>query len=153
MGLWFLFFLAVPILELALLIEVGRRIGAISTLFLIFCTALLGAYLARRQGLGALRKAQAEMAQGRLPAGSLADGILILLAGAVLITPGILTDILGFLLLMPGTRRSIKSFLWKRFANAVRQGTARVHVYYDDGAGNYSRNPGPDDATRPRLPL
>ena len=128
MGRLLLLFLIVPIVELYLLIEIGQRIGTVSTLALIFLTALLGSALARRQGLGVLRRIQAEMAQGRLPASSMVDGVLILLAGAVLITPGILTDLVGFLVLIPVTRGWIKAYLWKRIERAVQQGTARVHV-------------------------
>ena len=153
MGRLLLLFLVIPIAELALLIEIGRHIGTLSTLALIFVTALVGSYLARQQGLSVLRNLQTEMAQGRLPAGSIIDGVLILLAGAVLITPGILTDVFGFLILIPGTRRLIKAFLWKRLENSIRQGTARVHVHFDDGAGNYPPRREPDDPlNRPRLP-
>ena len=153
MGRLLLLFLVVPIAELALLIEIGRHIGTLSTLALIFVTALLGSYLARQQGLSVLRNMQKEMAEGRLPAGSIIDGVLILLAGAVLITPGILTDVFGFLILIPGTRRLIKAFLWKRLENSIRQGTARVHVHFDDGAGNYPPRREPDNPLpRPRLP-
>ena len=87
MGRLLLLFLVIPIAELALLIELGRHIGTLATVALIFVTALLGSYLARQQGLSVLRNMQTEMAQGRLPAGSIIDGVMILLAGAVLITP------------------------------------------------------------------
>ena len=128
MGRLLLLFLIVPIVELYLLIEIGQRIGTVSTLALIFLTALLGSALARRQGLGVLRRMQAEMGQGRLPASPMVDGVLILLAGAVLITPGVLTDFVGFLVLIPATRGWIKAYLWKRIERAVKQGPARVHV-------------------------
>ncbi len=150
MGRLLLLFLVVPILELALLIEVGRHIGTLPTLALIFATALLGSYLARQQGLSVLRNMQAEMAQGRLPAGSIIDGVLILLAGAVLVTPGILTDAFGFLILIPATRGWIKAFLWKRMEKAVRQGTARVHVHFDEGEGPYPPSSDPEDQLPPR---
>jgi len=131
-GRLLLLFLLVPIAELYLLIEIGQRIGTISTLALIFLTALLGSTLARRQGLGVLRRIQTEMAQGRLPASSMVDGVLILLAGAVLITPGILTDLVGFLILIPATRGLIKAYLWKRIERAVQRGSARVHVDFGE---------------------
>ena len=127
-GRLLLLFLIVPIVELYLLIEIGQRIGTVSTLALIFLTALLGSALARRQGLGVLRRMQAEMAQGRRPASSMVDGVLILLAGAVLITPGVLTDLVGFLVLIPATRGWIKAYLWKRIERAVQQGTAGAHA-------------------------
>ena len=150
MGRLLLLFLVIPIAELALLIEVGRHIGTLSTVALIFVTALLGSYLARQQGLSVLRNMQLEMAEGRLPAGSIVDGVLILVAGAVLITPGILTDVFGFLILIPGTRRLVKAFLWKRLENSVRQGTAQMHVHFDQGEGPYG--PPPEDENPPRRP-
>ena len=147
MGRLLLLFLIVPIAELYLLIEIGQRIGTISTLALIFLTALLGSALARRQGLGVLRRMQSEMAEGRLPASSIVDGVLILLAGAVLITPGVLTDLVGFLVLIPVTRGLIKAYLWKRIERAVKRGAARVHV--DFGAPGHPSAYRPDRAETP----
>ena len=143
-GRLLLLFLIVPIAELYLLIEIGWRIGTFSTLALIFFTALLGSALARRQGLGVVRRIQAEMAEGRLPASSMVDGVLILLAGAVLITPGILTDVAGFVILIPATRALIKAYLWKRIERAVQRGSARVHVDFGEAgqASGYGQDRG-----------
>ena len=113
MGRLLLLFILVPAVELAVLIEIGKRIGTLTTLALIVVTGILGAALARRQGLGVLRAARAEAAAGRLPAASLVDGVIILLAGAVLITPGVLTDIFGFLCLIPISRGWIKTLVWR----------------------------------------
>lgn len=124
-----LLFISVPAVELAFLIELGRQIGTLATLGLIGVTGMLGAFLARRQGLGVLRQVRAEMAAGRLPAGSIVDGIIILLAGALLITPGILTDAVGFLCLIPASRKIIKTALWRRLERAVRDGQVRVSVH------------------------
>ncbi|MFQ5896876.1 MAG: FxsA family protein [Candidatus Methylomirabilia bacterium] len=124
-----LLFISVPAVELASLIELGRQIGTLATLGLIGVTGMLGAFLARRQGLGVLRQVRAEMAAGRLPAGSIVDGIIILLAGALLITPGILTDAVGFLCLIPASRKIIKTALWRRLERAVRDGQVRVSVH------------------------
>ncbi len=123
-----LLFILVPILELALLIELGNRLGTVPTLLLLVLTGLLGAYLARRQGLGALRAAQEQMQRGELPAGPAADGILILVAGVLLITPGVLTDVLGFLLLVRGFRNRIKSVLVSRFHRGVEEKRVRVYA-------------------------
>ncbi len=122
-----LLFLVIPLVELALLIEIGRRIGTAATIGIIVVTGVLGAFLARRQGLGVLRRAREEMAAGRLPVGPLADGVMILFAGAVLLTPGLLTDVLGFLCLVPQTRAWIRARLWKRLERWIRDGTVRVH--------------------------
>lgn len=118
-------FILIPLVELFLLIEIGRQIGTLSTLAIIVCTGVLGAFLARRQGLSVLFQIQNELANGRLPASQLVDGIIILLAGAVLLTPGVLTDALGFLCLIPATRRVIKKMLLQWLKKAVQDG--RIH--------------------------
>jgi len=123
MGRLLLLFILVPAVELALLIEVGRVIGTPGTLGIIVLTGAVGASLARRQGLRVLRDLQAESAAGRLPADSLMDGAIILLAGALLITPGILTDVFGFLCLVPATRALGKRAVRRRFEQAVREGS------------------------------
>ena len=121
-----LLFILVPTVELLLLIEIGRRIGTLPTLGLIVFTGALGATLARHQGLAVLRQVQEETAAGRIPAGAVLDGVLILLAGAVLMTPGVLTDAFGFLCLVPAFRRRRKSLSRRRFERAAQEG--RIHV-------------------------
>ena len=106
-----------------------------NTLGLIVVTGILGASLARRQGLGILRSVQAELAAGRLPASALVDGVIVLLAGAVLMTPGVLTDMLGFLCLIPGTRKWIKARLWSWLKRAAMDGRVKVSV----SIGDYTR--------------
>jgi len=123
-----LLFIAVPAIELALLIEIGKRIGTLPTLALIVTTGVLGAALARSQGLGVLRKARAEAAAGRLPAAALIDGLIILLAGAMLVTPGVLTDVFGFLCLIPVSRRWIKYLVASWLMRAARRGQIRFSV-------------------------
>ena len=123
MGRLLLLFILVPAVELALLIEVGRVIGTPGTLGIIVLTGAVGASLARWQGLRVLRDLQVESTAGRLPADSLMDGAIILLAGALLITPGILTDVFGFLCLVPATRELGKRAVRRRFEQAVREGS------------------------------
>lgn len=124
-----LLFVLVPALELVLLIEIGSRIGTLSTLALIVVTGVVGAQLAGRQGLDVLGRIQRETSEGRLPAVSLIDGAFILVAGALLVTPGILTDVVGLLLLVPAFRRRLGRALRRRFEQAVREGRIRVeHV-------------------------
>ncbi len=120
-----LLFILVPLVELFLLIEIGRLIGTLSTLTIIVCTGILGAFLARYQGIGILHQMRTEIANGRLPAAQLADGVIILIAGAVLITPGVLTDALGFLCLIPASRKIIKKMLWRWLESAVHDGRIR----------------------------
>ncbi len=114
-------FIVLPVVELAILIETGRRIGALATLALIVATGALGACLARSQGLAVLRQMRTETEAGRLPAEPLVDGVIILLAGAVLLTPGILTDIVGFVCLVPAFRRFLKAMLWRKLKRLVKQ--------------------------------
>ena len=141
MGRLLLLFIIVPAVELALLVEVGGRIGTLATLGLIVATGVVGAALARSQGLSVLRQVQRELAEGRLPAGALADGAIILVAGALLMTPGILTDALGFLCLLPGFRHLIKRALWRRFESAARDQHIRVSIYADGVEQHSSTGP------------
>ena len=139
-------FIVVPATELALLIEVGQQIGTINTLLLIVATGVLGASLAGRQGVGVVRKIQIEMASGHLPGGAIFDGLLILIAGIVLMTPGILTDIVGFLCLIPATRRAIKAAIIRRMEAAVQEGRFRVVV---DQRTRQAATPPTDDGQFP----
>ncbi|HEY7697651.1 MAG TPA: FxsA family protein [Vicinamibacteria bacterium] len=123
-----LLLLLVPITELALLIEIGTRLGTIPTLLLLLATGLLGAILARRQGLSVLRAAKEQMQRGELPAGPIADGVLILFAAILLITPGVLTDCVGFLLLVPAFRNRVKATLLSRFRRGVDERRIRVYA-------------------------
>ena len=128
MGKLLLLFIIVPAMELGLLIQVGIYLGTWPTLALIVFTGIVGAYLARLQGLSVLTRAQEQMSRGELPAGSLADGVMILIAGALLMTPGILTDVLGFSLLVPAFRGRIKDAALTRFRKAVDEKRVHVHV-------------------------
>ncbi len=121
-----LHFIIVPALELALLIEVGRRIGTPNTLALIAITGVIGVSLARHQGLQVLHQVRRDLAAGRLPAGALVDGVILLVAAALLVTPGVLTDAVGFLCLVPTFRALIRRELRRRFERAVR--AKRIHV-------------------------
>lgn len=121
-------FVLLPLVELALLIQVGRAIGVGWTLAIVVATGFLGATLARRQGLRAWLAIRAELQNGRMPAGALLDGLLILVGGIVLLTPGILTDLAGFALLLPGTRSLLKRSLRRRFERAIQRGDASFTV-------------------------
>jgi len=110
-----LIFIVVPLAELAVLIKVGSAIGILPTFALIFLTAIIGVTLLRAQGLATLMRASERMQQGSLPAQELAEGFLLALAGALLLTPGFLTDAFGFSLLMPGVRGAMAGSLMKRF--------------------------------------
>ncbi|MFQ5569032.1 MAG: FxsA family protein [Rhodothermales bacterium] len=107
-------FLLVPVIELALLVQVDKLIGFWPTLGLIIITGLLGSFLARREGLSVWKRFNQRLATGGLPGKELLDGVIILMAGALLITPGVLTDVVGFLGLIPVTRAAIRKIVVKR---------------------------------------
>lgn len=121
-------FILLPLAELALLILVGQWIGLGWTLAIVVLTGFLGAALARRQGLRAWLAIQRELREGRMPGSVLLDGLLILVGGIVLLTPGLLTDLFGFLLLVPATRSALKRVLRQRFERAIQRGEASFTV-------------------------
>jgi UPF0716 protein FxsA len=112
----------VPALEIAVLIFSGNVIGVWPTIFLIIATGVLGAWLAKKEGLQAIRLAQLQAQQGQLPSGVILDGICILIGGVVLLTPGFITDAIGFFLLIPQTRTFAKALLLKIFHSMIKNG-------------------------------
>ena len=104
-------FILIPLAELAVLIAVGDWIGLVPTLILLLVVSVVGAWLAKREGLAAWRRLQLALAQGRMPTVEVTDGALILLAGALLLTPGFLSDVLGILLLLPPVRAVLRPLL------------------------------------------
>lgn len=101
----FLIFIVIPIIELTVILQVSGAIGVLWTVLLILMTAMIGVTLLRQQGLATLMRAGQKMQQGQLPAQELAEGFLLALAGALLLTPGFVTDALGFSLLVPSVRK------------------------------------------------
>jgi len=128
LGLFFLFTL-VPLLELYLLIRLGTYVGAVDTIAIVIGTGIAGGLLAKSQGLAVLDRMRAELNQGRLPAESLFDGLLILIAGAMLVTPGLLTDGLGLLLLIPWSRKAIKSWLKRKMQEKISEGEIHISTH------------------------
>ena len=106
-GLLFLLFLLIPLVEIYFLIQVGSIIGAIPTIALVIFTALLGAMLLRFQGLAILQRTRSAMAQGQVPAMEMFEGVLLVFSGALLLTPGFVTDAIGFLFLVPPFRKMV----------------------------------------------
>ena len=100
-GLLALLFLVVPFLELFVIIQVGQAVGAGWTIGILVLISVVGAWMVKREGLGVLRRARARMRAGEVPGNELTDGVFILFAGALLLTPGFLTDLLGIMLLVP----------------------------------------------------
>ena len=109
-------FISVPLIELVLFIEIGSRIGTWTTLLIVALTAVIGASLAHREGLKTWWRMQEKLYSGQMPDEELLDGLLILIAGALLLTPGFLTDAVGFLVLYPQTRQALKRRLRQKFS-------------------------------------
>ena len=118
----FLLFVGLPLVELALLVQLGRWLGLLPTLALVFLTGAAGAALARRQGFRVWLDIQNEMREGRMPVAGMLDGLMILIGGILLLTPGLLTDLLGLSLLLPPTRRFYKDRLRRRLERAMQSG-------------------------------
>ncbi|WP_420548456.1 FxsA family protein [Curvivirga sp.] len=107
-----LLFIIIPIIEIFLFIEIGDKIGVGWTIASVLATAFIGTALVRKQGLDALTKAQSNLDQNRLPMEEVFTGICLLVAGALLLTPGFLTDAIGFTLLIPPFRKSLGATIW-----------------------------------------
>ena len=122
----FLLFTLVPLTELYILLEIGSYLGAMNTILLIIFTGVLGAYLARLEGIRTVHQISKNLAAGTMPAEELMDAVLIFCAGVVLVTPGIITDAAGFLLLIPYTRNIFKRWLRKKFDRMVATGNFQV---------------------------
>ena len=123
----FVLFLTIPLIEITILIEIGRVFGAIYTVILVIGTAALGAALLRHQGLATLMKVQTSVNQGQLPATELIEGLILLISGALLLTPGFFTDVFGFLVLIPALRRRIAQTILTKFIQSqidIRQANA-----------------------------
>ncbi len=114
MNSFFLLFIGVPLLEIFLLIEIGGKIGALNTIFLIFLTAIIGLYFAKLEGIKTMRLGVMNLYQNKLPIYEIISGASIGLAALFLIIPGFFTDGIGFLLLIPFTRKILINLLIKK---------------------------------------
>ena len=113
-GLLALLVIVVPILELAVIIQISSAIGVLNTVGLLLLSGVVGAWLMKREGLGVVRRIQQATAAGRVPGTELVDAFLILFGGALMLAPGFLTDILGMLLLLPPVRVVVRRVLRTR---------------------------------------
>jgi UPF0716 protein FxsA len=109
-------FVAIPILEIYVIIQVGQAIGAWWTIALLIADSIIGSVLMRSQGRAAWRRFQLALAEGRMPAREVVDGVLVIFGGAFLLTPGFCSDVIGALLLLPPTRAIVRRFLVRRFS-------------------------------------
>jgi UPF0716 protein FxsA len=120
----FLLFVALPIAELYVLVQVGAHIGVLATFGLMVLFTVAGVWLCKRQGLGVLRRMNAQLNRGEAPTHELVDGLLVLLAGALLILPGFITDVIGLALLLPPVRALLRGTLLRRFQRRIDQAVA-----------------------------
>ena len=119
-GMFFLLlllFLAVPLAEILVIVEVAQRTGILETIALLLIVSILGAWLVKSEGMGVIRKIQFQLVQGQIPNKELLDGGLILIAGVLMLTPGFITDVIGLLLLFPLTRPIIRRLFFRRIVN------------------------------------
>lgn len=128
----FVIFTILPILELYLLIKIGGAIGALNTILIILVTASVGAYLAKSQGFMIFGRIQEKMNTGQMPGKELMHGLLILLGGFTLLTPGFITDIIGLTMLIPITRSFYLKIAGKIIKNKINTGEWVVRGYRDD---------------------
>jgi UPF0716 protein FxsA len=119
-GLLILLFIVVPIIELAVFVQVADLVGVGTALALVVLFSFGGAWLMKQQGLSVWRRAQAQLQAGELPTNELVNGILILFAGALMLTPGFATDVLGIFLLLPPTRALVRTALLRRYERRIR---------------------------------
>ena len=110
-----LLFILIPAIEIYLLIKIGSQIGAITTILLIFTTAIVGIYYAKYEGLNTLRSGFAQLSNNETPAYEVISGAAIAFAALLLIIPGFLTDVIGFLLIFPLSRKFIFNLFGKKF--------------------------------------
>ena len=115
-------FVLVPVTELYILIEVGKKIGSLTTIGIIILTGIIGAYLVKGQGFMILKKIQNDLNEGIMPGDILIQGAIILAGGIFLLTPGFVTDIIGFIFLIPVSRRVVKKYLLKWLKGKIKEG-------------------------------
>jgi UPF0716 protein FxsA len=124
-----LLFLLVPVIEIYLLIEVGSMIGAVYTILLVVLTAVVGAALLRWQGFTTFQRVREAMARGEVPAIEMMEGVVLLICGALLLTPGFFTDAIGFLALIPAVRRHFILEVIKRQSVSMSGGFSQQNTY------------------------
>jgi UPF0716 protein FxsA len=128
-----LLFIAVPIAELAVIIQVGQAIGIWWTIGLLIADSVLGSWLMRHQGRAAWRRFNEAVQGGRVPAREVLDGALVIFGGALLLTPGFITDILGLILLLPPSRAIVRGILTRRLAHRMVASATRTRSYDVEG--------------------
>jgi len=138
-----LFFILIPILEMVILIKVGGIIGVFPTVALVVLTAMIGVWLLRQQGLSTWIRVQEKLARGEIPGMEMLEGIMLLIGGALLLTPGFFTDILGFICLIPQLRKPVANWLmnhqWLGKAGVYPEGTSFTFASFRQGKNEKNR--------------
>ncbi len=154
----FLLFTVVPALELYVLVQIGRVIGAPETVLGVILMGALGSWLAKREGLGLLRQLSEDMGKGIPPADRLVEGLLVIVGGVLLITPGVITDVFGIFLLLPLTRRPLarltRGWLVKTFMGPGSGVNFRSSGFFFRMGGDpatHGRAPTPEPTEPPRF--
>jgi UPF0716 protein FxsA len=139
LGVFLFLFIVMPIVEMTILIKVGGMIGALNTVGLVLLTAIIGAALLRQQGLSTLLRANQRLNSGELPAREVAEGLILAVGGALLLTPGFVTDGIGFLCLLPGSRHWLAGQALKRMVVAGQSSSFTFRA----GSGPFGPGQGP----------
>ncbi len=134
-------FTVVPAIEIYLLFKVGGQIGGVNTFLIVVLTGILGASLAKSQGLMILTKIQSNMSQGSIPGKHIIHGLMVFAGGLLLMTPGILTDIFGFLLVLPGSRHFLYVWVKLALAKAAASGKFKFQTFNADSFGQNTTSP------------
>jgi UPF0716 protein FxsA len=127
-GVLVVLFVLVPLAELYVIIQVGQAFGALNTIALLILVSVVGAWLMKREGISVWRRFQRQVESGHVPGREIADGVMILSAGALLMAPGFLTDVVGILLLLPPVRAVVRTMVMRRAAR-------RAGIVWVDGRG------------------
>ncbi len=138
MAVLVLLFIVVPIAELAVIIQVGQSLGVLQTLFLLVAVSIGGAALVRVQGLVTIGRARQRLAAGQMPEDEMVAGIAIVIAGALMLTPGFITDVVGVALLIPPIRQILVALVRRRFKGRIQ--TQRFGTGLDDENGGEWRH-------------
>ncbi|MDG4849680.1 FxsA family protein [Peribacillus frigoritolerans] len=126
MKYFLMFIIAMPVVEIIVLLLSGNLIGFWPTLFLIVATGLIGAYLAKRQGMETWKKAQEQIRYGMMPGNEIIDGICIFIGAALLLSPGLISDIMGLILVFPPTRNLLKPIVIRFIMDRMNKGKVTI---------------------------
>ncbi|MEO1524014.1 MAG: FxsA family protein [Planctomycetota bacterium] len=142
-----LLFIIVPLVELYLLLQLANLTSVGATFLLVLVTGIIGSWLARREGVMAWQKFHAALGEGRMPSQEIQDGLMIIFAAALLLTPGLLTDLVGFTLLIPAGRNVVRKLILPRFFKGFGSVQIQTTTFEGFGEGYQSRSTFDDGTT------